>query len=228
MPQLFLPMIVGALTGTVLMQRWVRQFRKPTGALGNFIARSMNDTHAHLTSWGLEQVDVKPGDIVLDVGCGGGRTIKRLSETAARVYGVDYAEASLATSRQVNREAIESGRVVIENADVSHLPFEDDFFDLVTAIETHYYWPDQAGGVREIGRVLKPGGVLLMIAEVHAGSSVGWLNELAMKPLGGAILSPKGHEELFRNAGLAEVRVGLHPRRGWIWITGRKARMPAV
>jgi ubiquinone/menaquinone biosynthesis C-methylase UbiE len=94
----------------------------------------------------------------MDVGCGGGRTLAKLGAKAAQVYGIDYAAGSVATSHAHNKRMIAEGRVHVEQASVSRLPFADDKFDLVTAIETQYYWPNLRDDMKEIWRVLKPGG----------------------------------------------------------------------
>jgi ubiquinone/menaquinone biosynthesis C-methylase UbiE len=87
------------------------------------------------------------------------------------VCGIDYSDGSVAVSRRTNAALIAHGHVHIRKASVSELPFADGRFDLVTAIETHYYryWPDLAGSMREIRRVLEPDGTLVMIAESYAG-----------------------------------------------------------
>ena len=88
---------------------------------------------------------------ILDVGCGGGKTISTLAALAneGTVYGIDYSAASVAASRRTNRSAIEAGRVDVRQGTVSHLPFSDGMFDVVTAVETHYYW--LAAGVGHAG-----------------------------------------------------------------------------
>jgi SAM-dependent methyltransferase len=202
----------------------IRQCRRPTGWLGRFIVWTMNRSHSDLTSWGLEHVRVGQQDAVLDVGCGGGRTIQRLAKMAdlGNVHGVDYAEPSVAASRALNRAAVESGRVEIQRAMVSRLPFPNDVFDLVTAVETHYYWPDRPGDMQEIYRVLKPGGSVLIIAEAYRGCRFDWLYQLAMKLIGGAWLSPDDHRDWLVNAGYAGTQVFLEPAKGWLCATGRK------
>ncbi len=184
----------------------------------------MNRSHSGLTSWGLEHVQVGKRDTVLDVGCGGGRTVQKLANMAdlGKVHGVDYAEASVAASRGFNRAAVESGRVEIQRATVSRLPFSNDVFDLVTAVETHYYWPDRTGDMREIYRVLKPGGLVLIIAEAYRGHRFDVLYQFGMKLIGGAYLSPEDHRDLFVEAGYADVEVFLEPAKGWICATSRK------
>ena len=62
-----------------------------------------------------------------------------------------------------------SARVEILHGSVSHLPFPDQMFALATAVETHFYWPDLPADMREVSRVLKPGGALVIVAEVYKG-----------------------------------------------------------
>jgi SAM-dependent methyltransferase len=202
----------------------IRQCRKPNGWPGRLIASVMNQSHSGLTLWGLEHVQINRQDAVLDVGCGGGRTLQRLANMAdlGKVHGVDYSNASVAASRSLNRDGIESGRIAIQNAAVSCLPFPDDSFDVVTAVETHYYWPDLSGDVQEIRRVLKPGGSLLIVAESYRGGALGVLYGVVMKPLGGTLLTSDEHRDLLVNAGYADVQVFLKPAKGWICATGRK------
>ena len=78
---------------------------------------------------------------ILDVGCGGGETVRKLAALApeGNVIGLDYSAASVAVSRETNAQEIESGRVQIEQGSVAVLPFSDGTFDIVTAVETHYY-----------------------------------------------------------------------------------------
>ena len=203
----------------------IRQCRKPTGWLGRLMVGIMNRSHSDLTAWGLEHVKIGSRDTVLDVGCGGGRTVHRLASLAnlGKAHGVDYSEASVAVSRGLNKVAIEAGRVAIQKASVSQLPFPNDQFDLVTAVETHYYWPDRPADLREIHRVLKPGGRLLIIAETYRGSRFDMLQRSAMKLIGGSHLSADEHRELLAQAGYADVQVFFEPKKGWICVSGRKA-----
>src|SRR5438270_9412216 len=110
------------------------QVRKPGRWFGGFFARAMNLTHSRLTDWGLEHVHVGSDFVVLDVGCGGGRTIEKLAAVAHEVHGIDFARGSVATARAHNAELIEQGRVSIQHASVSALPFPENHFDLVTAV----------------------------------------------------------------------------------------------
>ena len=159
------------LTIVSLATRLLHQCRKPSGRAGRLTLWSMNRRHAKVTEWGLGHIAIQPGDTILDVGCGGGRTIARLAAAATdgKVYGVDFSEESVAASRRANARMVEAGRVEIVHGSVSKLPFPDATFDLVTAVETHYYWPDLPADMREVLRVLKPGGMFVIIAEAYKG-----------------------------------------------------------
>ncbi len=211
--------VVVALAAAVYLGR---QVKKPTRFVGRLFARLMNLSHAPLTDWALTHLEIGKDGVALDIGCGGGRTIEKLAAKAAAVYGIDYAPGSVAESRARNRRPIAEGRVFVERASVSHLPFADSFFDLATAIETQYYWPDVEADMREILRVLKPGGRLMVVAESYRGARNDWLLGPVMRLLGSQRLSVDDHRALFQAAGYAEVAVFEELRKGWICVIGRK------
>ncbi|HEY6337902.1 MAG TPA: class I SAM-dependent methyltransferase [Candidatus Sulfotelmatobacter sp.] len=185
----------------------------------------MNSRHSKVTDWGLSHISIMQEDTVLDVGCGGGRTISKLATKASqgRVYGVDYSGVCVAVARKVNAHSIDERRVEIREGSVSQLPFEDHTFELVTAVETHFWWPDVLVGMREIRRVLKPGGTFVIIAEVYRGAATRTaklLEEYARKT-GLKLLSVDEHRDLLQSAGYAEVQIIEQPSKGWICGIGK-------
>ena len=204
----------------------VNQCSKPAGWLGRFNLWRMNASHAGLTDWGLGHISVRDNYTILDVGCGGGRTISKLAEmaTQGKVYGVDYSEESVAATKRTNARRIALGRVEICHGTVSQLPFPDGMFDLVTAVETHFWWPDLPGDMREVFRVTKPGGNLIVIAEVYKGAitRVSKLAEKYASRTGLALLSADEHGQLLTNAGFSGVQVIEERTKGWICTFGRK------
>jgi SAM-dependent methyltransferase len=202
------------------------QCKKPRGLPGRLTLWRMNRSHSKLTDWGLAHTTVELRFTVLDVGCGGGRTISKLATMAARgkVYGIDYSEESVAASRRYNAQAIRVGRVEIHLADVGKLPFPDNTCDLVTGVETHFWWPDIAAGLREIRRVLKPGGTLILIAEVYKGADT-TMSRLCEKyaPINGMqMLTFDEHRDLLTSVGFADVRIDALAAKGWIAAQGEK------
>ena len=218
--------MIARIVLTVLLAWYmIRQVRKPSRWIGQGIAWVMNRSHAALTDWGLGHVTIGERFTVLDVGCGGGRTIETLSEMApsGKIFGVDYASGSVAASRRRNAALIAAGRVDIRRASVSQLPFENDTFDLVTAVETQYYWPDPANDMRGILRVLKPGGTFLVIAESYAGGRFDRLQRPVMALIGSSHFNLDQQRQLFSSAGFIDVQVFEEPKHGWMCAVGRKS-----
>ena len=141
---------------------------KPTGFWGKLMIRSMNKGHHALTDWALEHVSVQNGFRVLDVGCGGGKTVGKLCNMvgSGKVYGIDYSELCVKKSEKFNHKNVLCGKANIMQASVSALPFEENTFDLVTAVETYYFWPDKLNDLCEILRTLRQGGKLLLVFEM--------------------------------------------------------------
>jgi ubiquinone/menaquinone biosynthesis C-methylase UbiE len=200
------------------------QCRRPRWWLGRLMLSDMNRRHSALTDWGLHQVTLEKTYTVLDVGCGGGRTIEKLAAMVdeGKVYGIDYSSASVGAARRTNSSGIREGRVDIQLGSVSRLPFPGETFDVVTAVETHYYWPKLIEDLREIRRVLRPGGYLLIIAETYKGRTLDALYRPVMKLLRANYLSVDEHRNLFSAAGYSDVAVSVEEKKGWICVAGRR------
>ncbi len=148
-------------------KKLVKNARKPEGEFGEKILERMNKSHESLAQWGVSHLQISPTDIILDVGCGGGKNIKRFAELASegKIYGLDYSEVSVNKSKELNKEEIENGKVEIEQGSVSQLPYGDETFDLVTCFETVYFWPDFIEDLKEVHRVLKNNGSIFICNE---------------------------------------------------------------
>jgi Methyltransferase domain len=206
--------------------RKVSQCQKPSGLLGRFTLWRMNKSHSKLTDWGLAHISVQPQFTILDVGCGGGRTVGKLAALAAqgKVYGVDYSEDSVRFSWKINTALIAEGRVELQQASVSQIPFTDNTFDLITAVETHFWWPNIADDLREVFRVTRLGGQLAIIAEVYKGAPalVSRLVEQSAPQSGIRMLTPDEHRDLLAAAGYTDIQIETQPAKGWITVTGKK------
>lgn len=214
--------VAGAIGGALVSS--TSQCRRPHGRTGRRVLQAMNVRHSSVTDWGLGHIRVEPGFRILDVGCGGGRTIQKLAAVATQghVSGVDYSEASVAEARAVNQAEITAGRVDVQQASVSRLPFSDAAFDLVTAVETHYYWPDFVSDLKEARRVLKPGGTLALIAETYRGQAFGAVIWPSMLLLRARYLTVAQHREALAAAGFTGVTVTTDKWKGWISAVGKR------
>jgi ubiquinone/menaquinone biosynthesis C-methylase UbiE len=149
------------------------QYQCPTGPQGRLVAARMNRHHVRVTSWGLTKVTISPDFVILDVGCGGGKTVGRLAQLVptGKVFGLDYSAVMVEYSKKVNKALIARNRVEILEGSVEKMSFADGFFDLVTAFETSYFWSVLPVAFAEIWRVLNPGGRLLLVNEMKFGAS---------------------------------------------------------
>ena len=95
---------------------------------------------------------------VLDIGCGSGRLLRKVHDSwpQAHLFGVDPAQAMLEVARQLTPEA----RFSIGSGEA--LPLEDASVDLALSTISFHHWQDQAAGLREVARVLRPGGSFLL------------------------------------------------------------------
>ena len=195
------------------------QFSRPSSLMGRLLLRSMNIGHGRLHQWGLKAAGIQLTDRVLDVGCGGGKAISRiLEETRREVAGVDHSPEAVKTARSVNRAAISSGRLRIVESSVESLPFRDGFFDVVTAFETTYFWPELQVGLTEIHRVLNRGGRLVIANEFADRASAGaWAGRLNMRVPDSEALAGAAYE-----AGFLMVDVSVHPHNGWLRLVAAK------
>ncbi len=220
-----LPKLLRIAVALVIAMFLLRQVHKPSRWLGRPFLWMMNKRHSALTDWGLQHVPVGKDSTILDIGCGGGRTIQKLALLAefGKVWGIDYAKGSVAESRARNAELIHAGRIAVIRATVSNLPFAEDTFDLVTAVETQYFWPDLLHDMKEIRRVLKPGGRLIVIAEAYKSEEGSAAQRSMMRLLGAGCLSVAEHRELFSTSGYSNVQVYEEKNKGWICVVGMKA-----
>jgi ubiquinone/menaquinone biosynthesis C-methylase UbiE len=215
-----------------IMQAMFKQFRKPTGWMGKIAGLGMNREHEKVWRWGLEHIAVAPDAVILDVGCGGGGTVKILAQAASRgkVYGVDYSKDVLLTARRVNQTLVEQGRVELKHGSVSDLPFADDMFDLVTAFETTLFWPNPVEDLREVRRVLrspepaegKPGGTLLISNEAYVDAQFEERNAKWARLANFQLQTPEETRQCLVEAGYAQVEIDTLPEKNWIAAIAQK------
>ncbi|MBR4898386.1 MAG: class I SAM-dependent methyltransferase [Prevotella sp.] len=175
----------------------------PKGRMGRAMLKFMNLCHAPLTNWGLNLVDIQDGWTMLDIGCGGGATLKRLLKRSqdAQVYGIDISDESVAKARKVNRALLDK-QVFIQQGSAAKLPYEDGMFDLVTAVETVYFWPNLPECLKEVRRVLKPGSRFAIMVEVVDTDSM-WTNVVE----GMTAYPPKQLKQFLDDAGFVKTEI---------------------
>lgn len=202
----------------------VENAERPQGFWGKMMIKSMNKGHSDLTDWALVHLEIKRSYNVLDVGCGGGKTVSKLCTKIGngKVFGIDYSELCVEKSKKLNKNNIMCGKASILQASVSSLPFDDDKFDLVTAVETYYFWPDKLNDLKEVYRVLKPGGKLLLVFEMVKSDEEPNKWDKVEKLLGIEAVSKDGIADILLHAGYQNIRTYSKSSTGWFCVTAEK------
>lgn len=203
----------------------IKNARKPVGELGHQILDRMNKSHEAMAQWGVSHFEVKKDSKILDIGCGGGRNIQRFAEQISengRVVGIDYSEVSVEKSIELNKEAIDKGIVNVLQGFVSEMPFYDGTFDIVTAFETIYFWPDFINDLKEVNRVLKEDGFIFICNEaVYREGKMDKYDDL-VELLDMKIYSDDVLKESLKTAGFNGFKVFLNDENDWICIIAKK------
>lgn len=196
--------------------------RFPQGEGGKAALTHMNQAHDEGTRWALESLDVADDSQVLDIGCGGGLAMSLLRQkfNGGVVAGVDYSPTAVEETTKFNNSAVKRGDCTVTQGSVSELPFEDSHFDLVTAFETVYFWPELTQDLSEVLRVLRPGGRFLIfnatdgLTQEHES----WAEQIE----GMRIYTADELSATLRETGFADPVVDTCEGKSWIRVVARK------
>ena len=185
----------------------------------------MNIGHAKIRRWGLSHISIQPDSCVLDIGCGGGKAVQEIASSVSKgkVFGIDYSEDMVQLSKKVNDNLIKQGIVEIMYGAVSSLPFPDNMFDLVTTIETYYFWPDVMNDLREVKRVLKPGAFLLIVNAAYKDDRFEKRNSKIVNLLEMKIHTPDEYKDVLSEAGYQIEKINSLPEKNWIAVVAQKS-----
>jgi SAM-dependent methyltransferase len=158
-------------------------FRLPIGLLGRLAGWWMSFENARLNRLSVSLLDVQPDDDVLELGFGPGQAIELLvQQTSARsITGIDPSAVMLDQARSRNQAAIESGRVRLFQSAVERMPFSEHEFSKVFAVSNFHDWQSQRAGVRQVRRMLRRGGSLLICLR-RAPQRPGWFDKPGVTP----------------------------------------------
>jgi SAM-dependent methyltransferase len=148
-----------------VMGRLFRQGHNPTGPAGRATGWMMGwrSSNVRRNRWAVDLLAVEPTDRVLELGCGPGVAIAALASRATRglVVGVDHSEVMIRQACRRNAAAIRAGRVRLIHAPVECMHTTEGPFDAALAVNTVGMWPEHTARLRDIGRLLRPGGRIL-------------------------------------------------------------------
>lgn len=163
----------------------------------------MEQDHLPITLLVLEKMRLAAADNVLDVGCGSGWLARRLAKRVpeGRVVGMDVSDEMIRVAR---RTSLEFENIVYAAGEVGEIPWDANFFNHAISVESAYYWPEPAAGIREIFRVLRPGGAAWILINYYRDNPHchQWGPLLAVPT---QLLLAEEWAELFRQAGFTDV-----------------------
>ena len=131
-------------------------------------------------------------------------------------FSIDYAQKQQNKYTRKNAGAVAAGRCEVRQGDVSRLPYTDASFDLVTAFETVYFWPDVPAAFAEVFRVLGPSGVFLIVNEESGDSR--WCSIVD----GMRTYTADALAEWLRAVGFVDVRSDVRAEGGALCLVARK------
>jgi len=199
------------------------QFRMPVGEEGRQVLAEMNVHHRELSEWALSKIpDIVCGRI-LDIGCGGGMLISLLARMFpdAEIYGVDISEVSVDMTKRTNADIVESGRCHISSASVSDLPFDTETFDIVTAFETYFFWPDLDNDIKKAASMVGTGGCLAVVSETYPHPDFKERNDDIIREYGLNLRDNDTMASMMEACGLT-VTVNVIEERNWVVFVGRR------
>ena len=138
------------------------QFSKPSGLFGRFIGNGMARGNEYDARWTVSLLEIQPESRILEIGFGPGVSTHYAAEKASKgfVAGIDHPETMVLAARRRNATAIKAGRIDLKQGDVASLPYPGESFDKVFSLHSIYFWAKPVECLKELRRVLKPGGLL--------------------------------------------------------------------
>lgn len=205
-----------------LFKDYVSQTRKPEGFLGKMMVNGMNGGHAKMADWGMAHLTKTKPEEILEIGCGGGRNAGELLKKypSSHVTAIDYSEVSVSKATTYNAEEIRKGRCEVKQGDVSALNLPEEKYDLATAFETIYFWPGLKECFQQVAKVLKPGGIFMIVNESDGTDKTSLKFEKIID--GMKCHTVEEIEEALRNAGFSKIKSDHHKSKPWIIVIAKK------
>lgn len=177
------------------------QFKNPRGIFGGIISLIQNVLNRAMYNHATALVNLKQGERVLDIGYGNGYLLHKMyRKQEVELYGIDISDDARKMATKKNWKAAKENSLHLSVGDCCHLPYEDNFFDAVTSINTVYFWQDTVEGLSEIYRTLKPGKSFYNIVYTKE-----FLDTIKYTQIGYKKFEPEELEEYGKQAGFTQI-----------------------
>ena len=195
------------------------QFAKPTGFFGKILAKGMAQGHKEFYKNALKTINPKKDDKYLEIGFGSGIFIKKYMSDVSKIAGIDYSEDMVKLASDINRKLVESGKAEFKQGYASSLPWADNEFTVVSAIEVFFFLNETEKTLKEIFRILKPGGRLII--EMGFNKDDGVDHKRHIKKFNLKLYSGEEMKKLLKNAGFNDIVIDYYkafriPIKGYV------------
>lgn len=183
-----------------------RQLGHPKGDLGIAIAEGLNTVNREVNEAVFRRLGLRPGERVLELGFGNGHLLSVLMREAENLdfTGVEISETMVEEALRFNRDLVATGKAAFLHGSAEALPFPDNTFDKAFAVAVVYFWPEPTKALAEIRRVLRPGGISIIVS---AQPGMMASSPFARPEFGFRIHDPDTLVTLHRDAGFGQVVV---------------------
>ena len=140
----------------------LKQSKQPTGLVGIWMMKIWNQVYFPMVEWAISQLEQQNIKNILDVGIGNGQSTLYLKQyfPNSKVIGIDISKTAITQAKKWNIADLN-----FELKDVGQTTYSAESFDLITAFQTHFHWPDLSRAFSELRRILRRDGLILLACE---------------------------------------------------------------
>ena len=179
-----------------------RQLGFPNGFFGRLLMRLLNRGNAAMNDLTFEQLNLEPGDAILEFGFGGGYLLNKIiaSQIPDFIAGIDPQPDVVRLGHKKFKQQIKRGKMELKQASGENLPYEAQTFNKICTVNTIYFWSDPKLVLQECDRVLKPDGKIVICY-----NSPDFIEQAKLTQHGFNTYEPEKLELLLQNCGFVNV-----------------------
>jgi ubiquinone/menaquinone biosynthesis C-methylase UbiE len=192
------------------------QYKKPYGFFGRILARSMAWSHRDFYKNTSKVLNLTKDDTYLEIGFGSGLFIKKYVSNVSKIAGLDHSGDMVKLANKINRKLVNRGKAEFKQGDVSSLPWADNEFSIVVIIETFFFLSEPEQLLKEIYRVLKPGG--RVVIEMSYSKDDGVDHTKHIKKMNLRLYNGEEMKKLLKESGFTDIVIHYFKS---IWFPGK-------
>jgi ubiquinone/menaquinone biosynthesis C-methylase UbiE len=181
------------------------QFELPRGFAGRILFFFMNRGHKSIYENAAKVLELRPEDDLLEVACGNGHFIKNYASHVRSVTGLDLSELSVKLAAGKNKDRVAAGSAEFVQGDATQLPWEDNKFSAATAMASFMLFPEPLASLKEMNRVLRPGGRAIICIEWNAEDGKDHSKDIKKYEI--QLWTEGDAREMMKNAGFSDVSI---------------------